>query len=139
MSLLKKLPSYERLVMGALAALSRFPFALISAVLGTAFLVMIIDNEKGPPEHTLIKLTLTCALGIPLFFGLAALTESKQWKRSNAIVLQALGVVLLVLYFMSLATNPLMPYTTMIRFALLLIALHFMVAFLPFMGGGQQL
>jgi hypothetical protein len=137
MSLLKKLPSYERLVMGALAALSRFPFALISAVLGTAFLVMIIDNEKGPPEHTLIKLTLTCALGIPLFFGLAALTESKQWKRSNAIVLQALGVVLLVLYFMSLATNPLMPYTTMIRFALLLIALHFMVAFLPFMGGGQ--
>ncbi|HBZ00417.1 MAG TPA: hypothetical protein DEO84_03750 [candidate division Zixibacteria bacterium] len=137
MSLLKKLPSYERLLLGASAAVSRFPLVLLSAILGTAFLVMIIENEKGPPEHTLVKLTLTCALGISLFFGLATLTESKQWKKSNAIVLHASGVVLLVLYFLFLTPNPLMPYLTMIRFALLLIALHFMVAFLPFMGGGQ--
>jgi hypothetical protein len=135
MSLFKKLPSYDRLLQGGSAAVLRFPLALLSAILGTAFLVAIIENEKGPPQSTLVKLAMICALGIPLFIGLAALAESREWKRK--LIFQGLGLALIAFYYFSLPANPLMPYTCMVRFALLIVALHFMVAFLPFMGQGQ--
>ncbi len=80
---------------------------------------------------------LVCSLGLPLFTALICLAERKSWPRQKNLMIQAAGVVLLIGYYFTLPSDIDDPFYHLQRYLLLNIAFHFMVAFLPFLGGQQ--
>jgi len=137
MSFLKKFPSYDYLIKGAVAVCARFPFTMISAVFGSAVAVSLI-GDKFPDEAFMHhRLLMVAALGLPLFTTLAVYAEKRQWKKGTAYTFQAVGVVVLAVYYLLLPEDVVHPQSTIVRFWLLNIGLHFLAAFMPFLGKDQ--
>jgi hypothetical protein len=136
MKLFKKFPSYDYLLQGAAISFRRFPFTLLSAIFGTVILIALIQLEKGSQHFTLQKLVFSAALGLPLFTALGVWAEKRQINWGVAI--QAIGFMPIILYYLSLPPEPLTPYMYPIRFILLIVAFHLLVAYLPFIGGQLQ-
>ncbi len=137
MTIFKRFPSYDLLIRNAGESLARFPLALASAVFGTIMAVALIQQESQVGHHTLEKLIMVGALGISFFFALGVFAERRNWSRSGRILFQALGLIPIGLYLISLPENPFALQSTWARFMILIIASHLLVAFLPYLGKGQ--
>lgn len=137
MNTLSRFPSYNRLLAGAIATFARFPFTLLSAILGTVVGVCLTETERFSTEHMHQKLLMVAALGLPLFTALTAYAEKVNWSKIKSIALQSAGAILLVLYYFSLPADVSDPYYPLVRFTLLVIGLHFLAAWLPWVGGNQ--
>jgi hypothetical protein len=137
MGLLNKFPSFQQLQTNAVGAIRRFPLTLLSAVVGTVAAIILIEDPDDNVKHLLEKLIMVAYLGLPLFIALTLLAEKRQWRRQVAFAGQAVGVILLVAYFFSLPEGVEDVGSCMMRFALLSIGLHFLVACLPYIGGIQ--
>ncbi|MGH7450129.1 MAG: DUF4153 domain-containing protein [bacterium] len=130
-----KLPSLKHLLHHASRTLGRFPFALLSAGLGTMAALILVDSNGSSRDGTMYNLLITAALGLPLFTTLPILAEKWKRSRSNNVLIQFSGVLLLGAYFFSLPGDVFStPYLHLIRFFLLNIALHALVAFAPYTG-----
>lgn len=91
--------------------LLRFPVVAAVTVIGTASAYILVDRQQkihteDTLDHILTKILLMCILGIPLLTGLVLLYEKFQWKKHFYWVLQAVGVVLLGIYYFVLPENP---------------------------------
>jgi hypothetical protein len=137
MSFLKRFPSYDLLLQNAVEAAKRFTLALLCALSGTGLAVALVDKPSDPTMHVLVKFLLVAFLGLPLFISLSTLGESRSWSRARFWMVQAGGVILLAAYFFSLPPDVSLYYDHLVRFLLLLIGLHFLVAFIPFLQTGQ--
>ena len=137
MGFLNKFPSFNFIYKNALATLVRFPFTILSAVLGAVVGIMLVESDKQSQEYVLQKLGMVAALGLPLFTALAFYADKKLWDRIKDYALQAAGAVLLAIYYFSLPENPESAHYHLQRFMLLNISFHFLVAFVPFMGSNQ--
>jgi len=122
-----KLPSLEALARDARATLLRFPFVLIIAAIGT------VDAISEPDDPRII---LTCLLGIPLLFSIAVLGERRGWSRLAQSLGSAVGIALLVGYYLTLPSGRLSE-PVVIHFLVLALGLHFLVAFAPFVVSNQ--
>ncbi|MCH6574797.1 MAG: DUF4153 domain-containing protein, partial [Bacteroidetes bacterium] len=80
---------------------------------------------------------MIASLGLPLFTALAFYADKKLWEKTKSYLLQAAGAVLLAIYYFSLPENPESPEYHLQRFLLLAVSFHFLVAFIPFIGGKQ--
>ncbi len=138
MSKITRFPSIQELIDGAAAGAVRFPFALLSALLGTVAAIQTVELSPGAEEYLYIKLMMIAGLGLPLFIALVVFAEKREWKQPVTLGLQVAGAVLLGAYYVSLPADLSSPLIHPVRFLLLGIGLHFLVAFLPWLGKGQQ-
>jgi hypothetical protein len=133
-----KLPSLKHVLRESLRTFQRFPFVLLSAALGTIIAILLIRSGEHPNEGLLHNLLLTSALGLPFFTALAVLGEKQRWRPAINILIQMAGAALLVLYYFSLPADAWSrPERHVIRFALLNIGLHALVAFAPFLSRNE--
>lgn len=128
----RRFPSYDLLINNAIASFTRFPFTQLSTVSGTIIAIILIQWNGNAGHDTLQKLLMICALGIPLFIALEAFAEMRAWKPLSRVLFQSAGLIPLLIYLISLPPAPFDRQGEMVRFILLLIAMHFMVAFLPY-------
>jgi hypothetical protein len=133
-----KLPSLSHLRQEFTRTFLRFPFALVSAIVGSASWIAIIYNGNTDTSSPLQDVGFTGMLGISLFLSISLIVE--RWKASPRLSLLAgmAGIVLLVVYDVSLPPNLTdAPSLHLIRYSLFVAGLHFLVAVSPFMKRGD--
>lgn len=135
-----KLPSLKYLASNASSAAQRFPLPLISAIVGAALgIYMIEEDEKIHNIFPYLNTLLCAALGIVLFFCVGIYTERKGFepmKRRgyNLIAFLALALIWLSLPDWESVFNPAAAY---IRYGVYLVIIHLMVSFTPFLAKGK--
>ncbi|MCB2230431.1 DUF4153 domain-containing protein [bacterium] len=137
MGISRRFPSYQHVAGSAAATLKRFPLTLLAAVVASAAAVALIESDGGEHASLINRILSTAALGIPLFIALTAFAERLFNRYSRRLLFQLGGVVLLMIYYISLPDDPFDLYTDTLRFVLLFAGLHFLVAFVPYIGGAQ--
>jgi len=137
MKLFDKFPSFQQLQTAVVATFRRFPLTLLSAVVGTVAGVLLVEYHDDLGGQSLEKLLMVAALGLPLFTALTLLVEKRKWRMQTAFAVQLAGVLLLVAYYFSLPDHVMETALHSIRFVLLGLGLHFLVACLPYIGGNQ--
>jgi len=124
-------PSIQEINESVLKVIRRFPVPIAVSLAGTGMAIFLIENHESEYE-TVLKALLTMFLALPLFVGINAWAKSINatlLKRGIAI---ALGIVCLVLYYFSIKNIDNIEHAY--RFAGLLIALHLLVSFLPYLN-----
>jgi len=129
------LPSVNSLFKDAITTAKRFPLVLLSAIAGSAVTIHYFDAidtyYKADQYEYLVRIILTCTLGLTLFFSINLIAERKIIP-VNRFILELAGVAILVAYYFLLFKNFDLISTT--RFVLLNITLHLLTAFAPFIG-----
>lgn len=129
-------PSLRYLNNQALAAVKRFPLALISGILAASAGNLLIESENWVDNaFPYINLMLTAALGISCFFCISIINEKKQVSEPYSYINHLLGIGIMVLVYFSLpdgthSKSTAMPYY---RFAILGACIHLMVSFTPYL------
>lgn len=134
-----KLISLNYLLSSTSKTFLRFPASILSSLLGVCVAIYLVE-EGNDIQNFLpyINLMLCAALGIPLFFSVAIITERSSSKLPR--ILGMLGAVgLLVLIYFSLPSmedthNRFIPY---IRYGLFNVIVHLLVSFVPYLRQGQ--
>ncbi len=137
MRFLGRFPSYDFLYKAAVQAAIRFPFTLLSALVGAVSAVSLIGHETDPSRFITLRILSLAALGLPLFTALVAYAENKKWKRGATLVLQVGGLLLILLYFVTQPRDLTQHFGDGVRLLLLVIVCHFLVAFLPYLSGDR--
>ncbi|MGH7495142.1 MAG: DUF4153 domain-containing protein [bacterium] len=133
-----KLPSLKHVLQESSRTFQRFPFVLLSAALGTIVAILLMKNGTLREEGVLHNLLFTSALGLPFFTALAVVGEKRKWRTVASILMQIAGAALLASYYFSLPQDAWShPSRHAIRFVLLNICLHALVAFAPFLGRNE--
>jgi hypothetical protein len=109
----------------------RFPLPLLSALAATVSAIYTIQVEPQGHELPLVlRLAMACYLAMLLTISVTLFTErfvAKPWMKG---LIGTISIALVALYFLTLPS--VMEAATGIRFALLALALHLLVAFAPF-------
>jgi hypothetical protein len=129
-----RLPSIEHLWKQSVAALLRFPLSILSATIGVCVAIYLMEME-GKVDNVLpyLNVLLTAALGIPLFFCAAIVSE--RWGGAVAkwggVTVSAglLGLMYLSLPGTDVTHNTTIPY---VRYGLFNVIVHLLVSFAPF-------
>ncbi len=97
-----KLPSVNFLLRSMSETVMRFPFVLLSAIIGTAA-AMILVNRPGNSnwEFTLTRLLMVSSLGVPLFFAIHMLCEKIKPVPLFRLLSFAIGLTVLVQFYFS--------------------------------------
>lgn len=135
MKLLQKFPSYDYILKNIKDTFIRFPFVIISAVIGTIMAVYMIHFDEVSDDFVQKKLLMIAVLGLPLFISLTIFTERQGWKAINSVYLQIIGIAALAIYYFTLPEDIFSIEKYGIRFLLLNLGLHFLIAFLPYYKG----
>jgi hypothetical protein len=134
-----RFPSITQLQKDGTDAAMRFPFSLLFGTLAAGLGIYLIETE--PSENLwILNLLLTFALGIPLHFCIDILAETKRFTTLQRQITWVIGLLFLGLIYFSFPaedafTNTRVPY---IRYAIYNLAIHLMIAFLPFFRSGNQ-
>ena len=134
----KKFPSFNYIVENAMSAFKRFPMTLICAINGTIFAVALFNSYNIEQEFVLQKLLLIFGLSLPIFIALTIIGEKQKWNAFKNIIIQFTGAALLVLYYFSFPKDPFSADIHIMRYFLLSIAFHSLVAFGPFLSKDQM-
>lgn len=131
-----RFPSLSKINSEAQSAFLRFPLSLISAIAGSFLAIYLVDSKLNTQ---LFHLTLTLALGIPLFFCLDTLAERKRFSRLQTWIGRGLGLAILAAIFLSFPDREYdeinrAPY---VRYTVFNITFHLIVAFIPYLRPGQ--
>lgn len=132
-----KKPNVHLLARHAKDAFVRFPWVILSALVGSlAGMYWVQVSEVSPYLLTMINLMLTAALGIPLFFSIKMLLEREQRLQPWTVPLHLAALLVLVGMYWSLpgqdaTQNTFQPY---FRYAIYNACLHLFVAFSPFLS-----
>lgn len=133
-----KLPSLSTLARETALTFRRFPCVILDALAGTVAAIILINrdyDDRGGPEE---RIFLAALLGIAFIFALTVFAERRGWPRARILITQAAGAVLLILYAITLPAHVFVPpYIHLIRFGVIFIAAHLLVAFAPFISRGE--
>jgi hypothetical protein len=132
-----RFPSLKNLAQSALSVIRRFPLELAFAMAGTIAAtyqieVKYIDRIR---ESWCIRTIMMANLGLLLSLAATLYTESKAMPRVNKMLLRA-GAALLAFGVLFLI-NPYERTADYIRFFLLSLAMHLLVAFAAYTGKGH--
>ncbi len=125
---MKFFPSIANWRSGILQAVTRFPWNILCGLTGAGCAIVSLHFSKNEAlVGQCVRLALTVALGMPLFFSLRMLRERHEQLRRRPI--EIIGLPLLACWFFALPPRPFDgPGIIWIRWLLLLAALHFFVA-----------
>ena len=129
----RRFASLYALAQTARRTFARFPFVLLSAIAAAiaAHLLMtehLVVNEGK--ENTFWPIIMSASLGIPLFFAIRMLIESRRWPRWLELGAPLAGLGALVIYYAILPTT--LKGGDLFRYVSLSFGLHLSVAFAPF-------
>jgi hypothetical protein len=125
-----KLPSVQRIVADARAVLVRFPLAILISLVGTASALVLIEEQQ---QAIFEKLFFCALLGLPLI--LAVYLYEERHGKANKYILEGAAILALIAYYFTLPEQ--VHIISGIRFALLWLAVHLLVAFSPYIGRGE--
>jgi hypothetical protein len=126
-----KIPSLESLFKNSAETLKRFPFVLLTAIIGTALWLWYseIDYKQYEAYKWLLKIAVLAFLGISLQFSIAVFAERKRWSSFLKMAAAMGGFALLaVMYFASDIRD-----IDYVRFALYGLAFHLLTSFAAFL------
>src|SRR3954451_19734539 len=129
-----RFPSVATLAERARAVIVRFPWTMAAGIAAAIF--AIVGTTRHGHEEIWIRATATAALGLPLSVALTLFAEERDWARTRTAALNAMGFVLLGLFFWTWP-GPEQKHEA-IRYLQLSAGLHFLVAILPFAGQGES-
>jgi hypothetical protein len=136
-----RLPSVKQLMQKAVDTFGRFPFAILSAVIGTGSVLVIMQYEFHSYHQNNFWLYNTSAvafLGISIFTALQLIAEKKTWKFSLTLGFKLSISCLLVVYYYLLPQNIFESESVhLIRYLLFAIAAHLFVAVAPSIEQGH--
>jgi hypothetical protein len=124
-----RFPSVVTLAQHAREVLLRFPWTMAAGVVA-AVATVAATTKGGDAQWS--RVAAAAALGLPLTVALTLLAEERRWSVGKAALLNAVGVVLLVLFYLTWPGSEWKH--EMIRYLQLSAGLHLLVAFLPFVG-----
>jgi hypothetical protein len=127
---LPRLPLKE-IALAAYQTFLRFPFTLLSVIMGTTVVWLMIDRDSRE-ETILPKLAIVSALGLILFFVLELYSERRGNKPVLRRGLMVLGVLLLITYYFLLPDSP--AFKEVMRYLLWMIALHLAASFAAYLN-----
>ena len=134
-----KLPSIINLVQQAKITFMRFPFVILSSILGAFVMMRVIGFS---PEYLKeygqfwYNAAMTCSLGLPLFLSFALYSESRAHARIKGYLFQVIPLVILLLFYFTLSKE--MDIYDIGRYLLYLIAFHLLVSFSPYLFSGEK-
>ena len=132
-----KFPSLNIFVHSIKHVLSRFPFEIVFALLGTlaATVLIEISELKVEAENFCLRLIMVANLGLVLSLSLSLFFENNACSLLKKILLRCSILLLLVgLFFL---IDPLKRETDFFRFILLALAAHLSVSFAAYFGKGH--
>ena len=134
-----RFPSIAQLQKDGIGAAIRFPLSLLFGCLAAGLGCWLVEMESVE-DLKMISLLLTFALGIPLFFCIDVFAERKEFRGLQRQLAWVIGLIFLGLIYFSFPpeetfTNTRVPY---IRYSIYNLAIHLMVAFLPYFGSENQ-
>lgn len=124
-----RFPSLEVLTHRAVAVLRRFPWTLAAGAI-TATMAILASHNNG--DEALARVAFVAALGLPLTIALTLTAEARGWRPVVRTASLLGGVALLLLFY--LGWPGIDDRTEAIRYLQLAVALHLVVAFLPFLA-----
>ncbi|MES2767418.1 MAG: DUF4153 domain-containing protein [Bacteroidota bacterium] len=130
-----KIPSLESLFKSTAETLKRFPFVLLTSVIGTALWLWYseIDYRAYDSYKWLLKLTILAFLGISLQFSIAVFTERKRWNNLGKAVGALCGFAVLAGLYFAFDFHEI-DYQ---RFALYALAFHLLTSFASFLKSDE--
>ncbi len=137
MSILKRLPSFSLILEQIGLTVRRFPATVLCALAATVVAVIVADGSDFDDDPMLRNLFMAAALGVPLGVAIVLFAERRAWRAVQNFGAQAVGLLLLVGYYLALPPAPDPSNSVFIRFLLLALGLHFLVAFIPFVVRSQ--
>jgi hypothetical protein len=113
----------------------RFPFVCLAALVGAFAAIMAVDNAST----SFANVIMACALGLPVMFALRVVVERRLRGRGAGLALEIAGILLVAAYAWSVPSDC-SKFTGMvwIRYGLLILGLHFAVAFAPCFAGADE-
>ena len=134
-----KLPSISQIVSETTRTVGRFPFPTAGAVVVTIVGIILVDHEPNEQPTILFPILLSAVLGFVFLTALTLISERLRLSRTQSLLLQAAGAVLIVLYGLSVPCDlPKAPTLYFERFAMLLIGLCFFLMVAPFWRKGEM-
>ena len=130
-----KIPSPGFLVSAFFQAFIRFPAAMACAIGGSILMIGLVENHGHDEETFLIRLIITCLLGLPFLTAVVAFGEVKGWSRSRISLSQVIGILFLGLCWYWLNTKmEHFDYLILPKYLALLLVMHLAVAVAPFLN-----
>lgn len=138
-----KFPSLQQLGQSALKTVRRFPVPVFIAWVGTTVALVLIElnsyyyETRSKEIITLLERILrTCSLGLPASLAVNLYAQMQRFRFRQHVLAQGLVIALLLVYFLS--STDTFNFTEMLRFALLFVAVHLLVACLPYFSAGSS-
>jgi hypothetical protein len=129
-----KLPSIQKLLLGFVTVIKRFPLEILTSVIGSVAASILIETiDEYPFEETqvLTRILLCSILALTLFLSVSVFSERQKLSLRNSILLRVLAVGFVVLFFFLL--YPIDNTTNIFRYSFLFVAFHLLVSFAPFL------
>ena len=127
-------PTIETVGKETIKVIARFPYVVLSAVVGS--LITIIGIESS--GIVLLHVSMVAALGLPLMLALRLIRERISSRRAG-LAIEFIGLAILVGYYFSFPPDyKWNPYIHWMRFMVLNLGLHFFVAFVPCFTGARE-
>lgn len=126
-----RFPSFVTLADRAREVGLRFPWTMMAGVV-TAFAAIMGTTRSGSQEDMWVRVAAVSALGLALTVALTLFAEERRWSPVKKAVLNAAGVLGLVLFYLVWAGPE--PKYEAVRYFQLSAGLHLLVATLPFVG-----
>ncbi len=130
-----RLPSMQNIAHDAAETFARFPLPLLSAMIGTASAVILLDHE-GPAQPTVFwSMLFGGILGISILTGVTLAVEKRNWGRGGEWGIKIAAVLIVAAYACTVPSDlGEAPAIHAIRLLLLAFAAHLFVSFAPFIA-----
>lgn len=129
-----KFLSLQKLLNTALRVLRRFPCEILSALTGTiaAIFVVELESTNRGTENIFIRLIMAAEISLLLNFAATLFSKDKKLEPAKKLMLRLASIFLAVLLFFLL--HPEEKQSDYVRFFLLALSFHLLVAFAAFTG-----
>ena len=130
-----KLPSLELLILTTATTLKRFLLAIIAAVVGSFYSISLAHQSFEHNFNSHANIIKSCYIAMLLFIAISIYSETKKVNSRTSIILNLVGLTVIICYYISLHSQVITISLT--RFVLFTLALHLLVAFIPFLGKNE--
>lgn len=133
-----KIPSLAKLYEDAMETFRRFPFVILSSIIGSFIMIYAIemDAESQNDYQHLYNAVMCCGLGISFLLSLTLRNEVFKLQPVKSYIIQGGAAIFLIAYYIWLSKD--LSIIDITRFLLFALGFHFLVAFAPFMNKDNE-
>jgi hypothetical protein len=128
-------PTLDKLVQEAIQTLRRFPFVLLFATVATFLSLWISGADYQENIWQEMRVIMSCGLAALLCLSITLLSEKQGWG-AKGIVYQIIAIILIGIYYWF--DTEIEAKTTFVRFGLLTVFAHLLVAIAPYLLSNQK-